>query len=357
MGIFAINPMEWRMIDRLAGVPEGTYQDRPVETYRAMQVRSGVTAVDQWIPGNPLTMGAQGFDESVERTVTTGAGKTVLDGIVIDSPESAVEHLERFAFPAIEKAIAEFDEEACTRTILSEEARITEEVGDEMLKAPYHDPFARFPYLGYGTYGYENYFAAYALYGDVMERHFRLQADYAVLYNRAAARAIREGGLPPYIRLDHDMTDSRGPLPGVESLERIWFGHFERSIRPFVEAGITLVWHSDGNVMPMVPGLIECGVKGFQGFQYEDGVDYRKICGMKAHDGAELLIIAGVSVTRTLPYGTPEDVREEMKFLVENGPRRGLFLGASSSITPGVPWENLKALVEGFRHYRTRGRG
>jgi len=41
-----------------------------------------------------------------------------------------------------------------------------------------------------------------------------------------------------------------------------------------------------------------------------------------------------------------------MKFLVEHGPRRGLFLAGSSSITPGVPWENLEALVEGFHHYR-----
>jgi len=77
---------------------------------------------------------------------------------------------------------------------------------------------------------------------------------------------------------------------------------------------------------------------------------------MKDRDGRELLIIAGVSVTRTLPHGTPEDVRDEMKFLVEHGPKQGLFLGASSSIAPGVPWENLKALVDGFAHYRLCGR-
>ena len=35
----------------------------------------------------------------------------------------------------------------------------------------------------------------------------------------------------------------------------------------------------------------------------------------------------------------------------------GLFLGGSSSITPGVPHENLRALIEGLAHYRTHGRG
>jgi uroporphyrinogen decarboxylase len=152
------------------------------------------------------------------------------------------------------------------------------------------------------------------------------------------------------------MADSRGTLVDIATLDRIWFPHFARCIQPFLDAGVTLIWHCDGNLSRMVPRLLDCGLKGFQGFQYEDGMDYRKICALKDRDGNDLLIIAGVSVTRTLPHGTPDDVRKEMKFLVENGPRTGLFPGASSSIAPGVPWENLKTLQEGFAQYRKHGR-
>ena len=152
------------------------------------------------------------------------------------------------------------------------------------------------------------------------------------------------------------MTDSRGTLTSIESLDKIWFPHFARCIRPLVDAGVNIIWHSDGNIMQMVPRLLESGLKGFQGFQYEDGTDYEKICKMKAKDGDSLLIVAGVSVTRTLPLGTPADVRNEMKWLVENGPKTGLFLGASSSVAPGVSYENLKTLVEGFHYYREKGR-
>ena len=60
---------------------------------------------------------------------------------------------------------------------------------------------------------------------------------------------------------------------------------------------------------------------------------------------------------RTLPMGKPEDVRRELDWLVEKGPKVGLMLGCSSSITPGVPLENMKALIEGFAHYRKNGRG
>jgi hypothetical protein len=77
---------------------------------------------------------------------------------------------------------------------------------------------------------------------------------------------------------------------------------------------------------------------------------------MKTRDGEDLIIIGGVSVTRTLPFGAPADVRRELAWLVERGPKTGLFLGGSSSITPGVPWENMQTLIEGLAHYRLRGR-
>jgi uroporphyrinogen decarboxylase len=127
-------------------------------------------------------------------------------------------------------------------------------------------------------------------------------------------------------------------------------------MEPVFKSGVRVVWHCDGNLMQMVPRLIDVGIKGFQGFQYEDGMDYVKICKMKAKDGTPLIIEGGVSVTRTLPFGTPEDVRREMQFLVENGPETGLFLSTSSSVTPGVPWENIEMMIEGFRYYRQHGR-
>jgi uroporphyrinogen decarboxylase len=185
-----------------------------------------------------------------------------------------------------------------------------------------------------------------------MERDFSLQADLALLNNRAAARAYIEGDLPPLYRLDHDMAESRGMLVDVKSLDKIWFPHFARCIEPLLKADVRMLWHCDGNLMEMVPRLIEVGLRGFQGFQYECGMDYEKICRMKTRDGENLVIIAGVSVTRTLPMGTPEDVKQEMKWLVENGPETGLFLAGTSSVTPGVPWENIQTFVEGLEYYR-----
>ncbi|MCE5258652.1 MAG: hypothetical protein LLG44_06250 [Chloroflexi bacterium] len=345
--------MEHRYIERLAGLPEGSYQRDPDKTYLAMQRAVGTCLIDQWIPRNPLDMGEHGY-EGRELGATTGANEIILDGIVIDSAESVVEHMEQVLFPELRAAVEHFDEDARVNEIIAQERDTQGLFGADILKTGY--AFVGFPTLEYYRYGYTPYFSAYALYPDVMERCFSLQADLALKNNRAAARAYRKGGLPPLYRLDHDMADSRGTLPSISSLEKLWFPHFARSIAPLVDAGVKLIWHCDGNLMAMVPRLLEAGVRGFQGFQYEDGMDYRRICAMRDRSGGELVIIAGSSVTRTLPFGSPQDVKRELDFLVANGPARGLFLACSSSVAPGVPWENITALVDGLRYYREHGR-
>ena len=57
-----------------------------------------------------------------------------------------------------------------------------------------------------------------------------------------------------------------------------------------------------------------------------------------------------------MPRGTQDDVARELKWLVEHGPRTGFMLGASSSVVPGTPRENIQTLMEGLNYYLTHGR-
>ena len=345
--------MEHSVIERIAGAAPGSYKRAPETTYLAMQRAIGTCLLDQYIPENPLTMEDFGY-EGREKKATEGADRISVDGMLIDSPEAVVEHMERVIFPRICREIAAFDEDARTAEIIADEAATQQRLGPGILKSGY--AFVTFPHFAYSAYGYANYFSAYAIYPDVLERHFSLQGDLALLHNRAAARAFSEGALPPLIRLDHDIADSRGTLVNPRSLDRIWLPHFARCLEPLLRTDVRMIWHCDGNLMQMVPRLLDVGIRGFQGFQYEDGMDYKRICAMKTRDGDDLLIIGGASVTRTLPFGKPDDVKRELSWLVEHGPRTGLFLGGSSSITPGTPWENIRTLIEGIRYYREHGR-
>jgi hypothetical protein len=357
IGGFGINDMQWSHLEFFSGNPPGSYPREPIRVYREFQLATGVCFIDQWIPDNPLSMRDQGYGDDAEKGATTGAEEIVRDGMVIDSPEAAVEHMERYLFPSWKqwgRNLATHEEAEVARRIAGE-VDVQTLFGPNMLKGPYGGFFS-FPGFLYGQYGYANYFMAYALYPEVIARGFQIHADASVIHNRIAARAILEGGLPRLVRLDHDMADSRGTLVDIKTLDDLWFPHFQRAIQPLLDAGIRLIWHCDGNLMAMVPRLLECGIGGFQGFQYEDGMDYEAICNMRTHDGDGLFIIGGVSVTRTLPHGTPADVKREIDWLVEKGPKVGLMLGCSSSIAPGVPLENMRTLIEGFAYYREHGR-
>ena len=412
--------MDVEFIEDFTGHARGDFRRDCEKVYLEFQHRCGVCMIDQFIPDNPLSMRPEGFASDAARSATTGIGRIVRDGMEIDSPEAVVEHMERFEFPRLMKNARELaDASECdmgvppmcstgilpvssqfpavsssssssssapeqqqqeqqqkqqdmgrmpmlhtgkmpvphmdtkAAEILQGEQDVQRKFGRDILKVPY---VFSIPYLDYYSYGYENYFAAYALYPEVMERAFSLQADYAALFNHTCVRAVAMGRLPRLVRLDHDIADSRGPLVDVRSLDRVYFPHFARAIAPLLAAGIRCIWHCDGNLMPVLPRLLETGIGGFQGFQYEDGMEYASICRMRDRRGGPLLIIAGVSTSRTLPHGARQDVIDQLDWLVANGPRRGLFLGASSSIVPGTNRDNVRTLIEGLNHYRTQGR-
>jgi len=351
--VFFMNIMEHEIIEKLAGAPYGSYKKNPREIYLKMQKNIGVCMIDQYIPENPLSMETTGY-HGYKKGNTTGNDKIYADGMLIESPEDATEHMEKYIIPSYINAIKNFDAEGIIKSVISHETNIQNEIGPEILKGGYGH--LSFPVFLYSLYGYEYYFSAYALYPDVIDRVFTLQGDLAYLRNKAVAEAFIQADLPLYHRLDFDMADGKGVLVNVKTLERAWAPAFIKSLSPAVDAGFTLVWHCDGNLMKLIPYLLEAGVNGFQGFQYEYGMDYPYICGLKAKNGKSMVIEAGVSVTRELPTGTPDGVRKQLKNLVEYGPKAGLFLTMSSSCVPGTPYENILAAVEGIKYYKKYGR-
>ncbi|NLE43391.1 MAG: hypothetical protein GX620_01615 [Chloroflexi bacterium] len=348
--------VERGLLERLAGCERGAYCENPERVCLEMQRHSGACCNDQWIPADPLQIGEHEGAREAGRDSVMARGPVVIDGIVIDGPEAVAEHVERFDVPRrIRDGHRPTDEDVAVRRLIAQEVETQRLFGCNVLKLP-HRGFQQFPRLDFATYGCCNYSRALALFPDVIERTFALQADAAVVHNRIAARAIVEGGLPKVLRLDCDAPAPDCILANLAVLDRIWFPHFARAVQPFVDAGVRLLWHCDGGLSGVAPRLIEAGVGGFHGFTVEHSTDYEATCRMTDRNGDLLMIWAGVSVVRTLRLGKQSDVVHELRWLVENGPPVGLFLGASGPIAAGVNWDNVKTLVEGLSHYREHGR-
>jgi len=101
--------------------------------------------------------------------------------------------------------------------------------------------------------------------------------------------------------------------------------------------------HSCGKVDEVFPDLIECGLDVFNPFQPE----VMDVFAVKKQYGDRLSFYGGISTQRLLPFGTPDQVREEVRHLLKEIGRSGGYIAAPAHSIPGdAKPENIAAMLE-----------
>jgi len=109
------------------------------------------------------------------------------------------------------------------------------------------------------------------------------------------------------------------------------------------EAGVIVGQHSDGAVGELFPDLIEIGLQVFN--PLSPSVMDPKTC--KEKYGDRLTFYGGIDVERLLPFGTPEEVRGEIRHMAGlMGRGGGYILQSSHTILDDVPLANIVAYIE-----------
>ncbi len=114
-----------------------------------------------------------------------------------------------------------------------------------------------------------------------------------------------------------------------------------------------VVFHSDGNIYAIIPDLIEIGVDVINPVQVSAKVmsDTAKL---KKEFGKKLSFCGGIDSQWVLPFGSPHDVRNEVRKRIKDlAPGGGYICAAVHTIQPDVPPENICAL---FDEAHTAGR-
>lgn len=145
-----------------------------------------------------------------------------------------------------------------------------------------------------------------------------------------------------------DIGGQNGLLMSLEMWEQFIKPYHVRLNAAIHEHGAKVIYHTDGGVMDAVAGLIDMGIDVLQALQFDAaGMDPVKL---KASFGDRLCFEGGVSVQKTLPFGTPDQVREDVKRLIATlGRDGGYILGPSHTIQAGTPPENIYAMFEAAR--------
>jgi len=122
-----------------------------------------------------------------------------------------------------------------------------------------------------------------------------------------------------------------------------------RLFQPFIDRGLPVMMHSDGDIGPIVPDLVEIGLTALNPVQPEV-VDHEWL--HSEFDG-QLAFYGGVSTQTVLPYGSPEEVKEAArKCVADLAPNRtGLMLAPSHRMMSDVSMENIEALKDAMQEF------
>lgn len=112
-----------------------------------------------------------------------------------------------------------------------------------------------------------------------------------------------------------------------------------------------VMYHCDGAIYPLIPELINMGVDVLNPIQADaPGMEPQRL---KAEFGDRLSFHGGIDIIKTLPKGTSEDVRAEVRERVRVlGKNGGYILASSHHIQSDTPLENVCAMYDTALRYR-----
>ena len=150
------------------------------------------------------------------------------------------------------------------------------------------------------------------------------------------------------------IADDYGAQGGLMMSRDAWLRFFAPHLKTMAsmahEAGLKVFLHSDGDIRPIIPDLIDLGIDILNPIQ--PGAGEMDPAGLKRDYGDRLCFHGAVDTQTTLPFGTEEDViaevRERVQVMGEGG---GYILAPVHTVEPDVPVENLLAVYRAARQY------
>jgi len=151
-----------------------------------------------------------------------------------------------------------------------------------------------------------------------------------------------------------DLSSQNGPLISPDLYRKLIKPRHTRlfgTIKKHAKADVKIFYHCCGNIAPLLPDLIESGIDILNPVQVSaEGMNTREL---KRMYGKDLTFYGGgVDTQRVLPFGTPAQVRDEVRRRIDDlAPDGGFIFNTVHNIQADVPPENILAMREALAEY------
>jgi uroporphyrinogen decarboxylase len=187
--------------------------------------------------------------------------------------------------------------------------------------------------------GYEKTLMDFAFNPDFVEELL----DIPFHYHLAAAKKLVEMGLD-MIWIGDDVGTQDRMLMSPDTWRRFLKPRVATFISTLesVDPKVRIAYHSDGNVCPIIPDLIEVGVDVLNPIQPRSMNPET----LKKKYGDKLCFWGSIDEQYTLPFGTPAEVENEVITRLRTiGNGGGLIVGPTHHVQLDTPLENFWAMV------------
>jgi uroporphyrinogen decarboxylase len=115
---------------------------------------------------------------------------------------------------------------------------------------------------------------------------------------------------------------------------------------PFIERGMPILIHSDGQIQKILPDLVEIGLTTLNPVQPE----VLEHAWLYENFKGKLAFYGGLSTQTVLPHGSPEEVKRAVSTCINTlAPEgTGLVIAPSHRMMTDIPMENVAAMLTAF---------
>ena len=154
-------------------------------------------------------------------------------------------------------------------------------------------------------------------------------------------------GAVDYVACGDDFGTQLGLLISRAHFSRFFGPSLRRHFELARSYGVMCYQHCCGAIFDIIPDLIDCGVQILNPIQTGAvGMDPARL---KREFGKDLCFHGAMDIQQTLPRGTPEDVRREVRDRVAQLGPNGYILGPSHAMQADIPPANIVAMYEEIR--------